>query len=95
MNKWRVIKHNIIRIGCCRNGVGVKNQIDMLIFRTAKCVAGITFSIYRRAKSDIWLAIPSAFYACGNGESVKNNADAIIFHTAICFRAKANSLYGR
>ena len=34
-------------------------------FRTAKCVAGITFSIYRRAKSDIWLAIPPALYACG------------------------------
>ena len=31
----------------------VKNNADAIIFRTAKCVAGATFSIYRRAKSDI------------------------------------------
>ena len=40
------------------NGDNVKNQIDMLIFHIAKCVAGVTFSIYRRAKFEILLAIP-------------------------------------
>lgn len=35
------------------------------LFHTAKCVAGATFRIYRRAKSDIWLAIPPILCACG------------------------------
>ena len=35
------------------------------LFFTTKCVAGATFSIHRRAKSDIWLAIPPALCACG------------------------------
>lgn len=30
-----------------------KNNVDTIIFLTAKCVAGTTFSIYRRVKSDI------------------------------------------
>ena len=34
-------------------------------FLTAKCVAGTTNSIYRRAKSEIWLAIPLVRCACG------------------------------
>ena len=34
-------------------------------FLTAICVAGTTNSIYRRAKSEIWLAIPPARCACG------------------------------
>ena len=32
---------------------------------TAICAAGATNSIYRRAKSDIWFAIPLALCACG------------------------------
>ena len=41
----------------------VKNNADAIIFHTAICVAGTTNRIYRRAKSDIWLAIPSALCA--------------------------------
>ena len=37
----------------------------MSVFHTAICAAGATNSIYRRAKSDIWLAIPPALCACG------------------------------
>ncbi len=36
----------------------VKNQIDMLIFHTDIGVAGVTNIYYRRAKSEILLAIP-------------------------------------
>ena len=36
----------------------VKNNDDTLIFYTTKCVTGATFSAYRRAKSEILLAIP-------------------------------------
>ena len=38
--------------------ISVKNNADAIIFYTTKCVAGATFSAYRRAKSDILLAIP-------------------------------------
>ncbi len=40
--------------------ISVKNNVDTLIFYTTKCVTDATFSAYRRAKSDIWLAIPPA-----------------------------------
>ena len=49
----------------------MKNNVDTLIFHTAICVAGTTNSIYRRAKSEIWLAIPLARCACGI-ESIMN-----------------------
>ncbi len=45
--------------------ISVKNNADAIIFHTAICVAGTTNSIYRRAKSEIWLAIPPARCACG------------------------------
>jgi hypothetical protein len=51
--------------------ISVKNNVDTLIFHTAICVAGTTNSIYRRAKSEIWLAIPLARCACGI-ESIMN-----------------------
>mgnify|MGYP003261771549 len=35
-----------------------KNNTDVIIFLTAKCVAGVAFSIYRRAKFEILPAIP-------------------------------------
>ena len=44
---------------------------------TAICAAGATNSIYRRAKSDIWLAIPPALCACGmeiNMDNKKNES---------------------
>ena len=50
----------------------VKNTDCYLIFHTAICVAGLTNSIYRRAKSEIWLAIPPALCACGM-EIIMNN----------------------
>ena len=40
--------------------ISVKNKLDSLFFHTAVCAAGVTNSPYRRAKSDIWLAIPPA-----------------------------------
>ena len=46
-------------------------------FHTAKCVAGATFSIYRRAKSDIWLAIPPAQCACGMEISMDRRSDNV------------------
>ena len=49
----------------------MKNNVDTLIFHTAICVAGTTNSIYRRAKSEIWLSIPPARCACGI-ESIMN-----------------------
>ena len=51
--------------------ISVKNNVDTLIFHTAICVAGTTNSIYRRAKSEIWLSIPPARCACGI-ESIMN-----------------------
>lgn len=51
--------------------ISVKNNVDTLIFHTAICVAGTTNSIYRRAKSEIWLAISPARCACGI-ESIMN-----------------------
>ena len=42
----------------------MKNRL-ISVFHTAICAAGATNSIYRRAKSDIWLAIPPALCACG------------------------------
>ena len=39
----------------------MKNKSNDLIFRTAICAAGSTNSSYRRAESEIQLAIPSAF----------------------------------
>ena len=60
----------------------MKNRL-ISVFHTAICAAGATNSIYRRAKSDIWLAIPPALCACGMETSVKNK----IFHTQdLCFR---------
>ncbi len=44
---------------------------------TAICAAGTTNSIYRRAKSDIWFAIPLALCACGmeiNMDNKKNES---------------------
>jgi hypothetical protein len=44
----------------------VENNADAIIFHTAIGAAGITNSLYRRAKSDIWLTIPPALEnACG------------------------------
>ena len=43
----------------------------MSVFHTAICAAGATNSIYRRAKSDIWLAIPPALCACGMENSME------------------------
>ena len=40
--------------------ISVKNKLDGLFYHTAICAAGVTNSFYRRAKSDIWLAIPPA-----------------------------------
>ena len=37
-----------------------KNNVDTIIFLTAKCVAGTTFSLNRRAKSEILLTITPA-----------------------------------
>ena len=51
--------------------ISVKNNVDTLIFHTAICVAGTTNSIYRRDKSEIWLAIPPARCACGMEGSMK------------------------
>ena len=42
----------------------MKNRL-ISVFHTAICAAGATNSIYRRAKSDIWPAIPPALCACG------------------------------
>lgn len=39
----------------------VKKNADAIIFNTAKCAAGVTFSFYRKAESDIRLAIPPAY----------------------------------
>ncbi len=36
----------------------VKNNAGAIIFHTAKCAAGVTFSLYRRAEFNIQLAIP-------------------------------------
>ena len=46
-------------------GSSVKNKLDSLFYHKfinelAICAAGVTNSPYRRAKSDIWLAIPPA-----------------------------------
>lgn len=38
--------------------LGEKNNTDVIIFLTAKCAAGVTFSIYRREKLEILPAIP-------------------------------------
>ena len=43
----------------------MKNKLDSLFYHKfisepAICAAGVTNSLYRRAKSDIWLAIPPA-----------------------------------
>ena len=51
----------------------MKNNAITIIFRTAKCVAGATFNIYRRAKSDIWLAISPALCACRMENSMERN----------------------
>ena len=53
-----------------RNGDSVKNRL-ISVFHTAICAAGATNSIYRRAKSDIWLAIPPALCACGMENSME------------------------
>ena len=60
--------------------ISVKNNVDTLIFHTAICVAGTTNSIYRRAKSEIWLAIPPARCACGmeiSMEKIKGNTELV------------------
>jgi hypothetical protein len=41
--------------------ISVNNHADALIIHTAICGAGSTNSSYRRAESEIQLAIPSAF----------------------------------
>ena len=38
--------------------ISVQNNADALIFHTAKCVAGATFSFYRRAEFNIQPALP-------------------------------------
>ena len=53
-----------------RNGDSVKNRL-ISVFHTAICAAGATNSIYRRAESDIWLAIPPALCACGMENSME------------------------
>jgi len=62
-----------------------------LIFYTAKCVAGVTFSLYRRAEFEIQLAIPPAQCACGmenrmNRVLVVSNIDRVDEHKEIALK---------
>ena len=75
----------------------VKIQIDicnrlMSVFHTAICAAGATNSIYRRAKSDIWSAIPPAPCACGMENimnTISKNSDYIVRATAANHQIRA------
>ena len=75
----------------------VKIQIDicnrlMSVFHTAICAAGATNSIYRRAKSDIWPAIPPALCACGMENimnTISKNSDYIVRATAANHQIRA------
>ena len=51
----------------------MKNNAYAIIFHTTICLAGTTNSIYRRAKSEILLAIPPALCACGTEIIMNNN----------------------
>ncbi|GEM_PF-2926608 len=53
------ISHRLLANNSLGNEDNVKNNADAIIFRTAKCAADVTFSPYRRAKSEILLAIPT------------------------------------
>ena len=75
----------------------VKIQIDICnrlisVFHTAICAAGATNSIYRRAKSDIWPAIPPALCACGMENimnTISKNSDYIVRATAANHQIRA------